>query len=77
MEHSTFTDSAVIRGAVGFVRMRADMTAESPANQALMKQFGVQGVPTTLFIDRAGHVRERHVGYIGASQFVKLLRATD
>ena len=77
MEHTTFTDPAVVNGAAGFVRLRANMTAENARNQALMKQFNVQGVPTVVFIDSAGQVRKRRVGYIGPAEFAKLLRESD
>jgi len=74
MEHTTFTDPAVVKGAAGFVLMRANLTADSPANQALVKRFNVQGVPTTLFIDGSGQVLTRRVGYIGPADFLKYLQ---
>ena len=77
MEHKTFTNPAVVNGAARFVRLRANLTAENTKNQALMKQFNVQGVPTVVFIDSAGQVRKRRVGYIGPGEFVKLLRESD
>jgi thioredoxin:protein disulfide reductase len=77
MEHTTFTDPAVVNDGAKFVRLRADLTAENTQNQALMKQFNVQGVPTVVFIDAAGQIRERRVGYIGPDEFVKLLRESD
>ncbi len=77
MEHKTFTDPAVVKDAAGFVRLRANMTAENAWNQALMKQFNVQGVPTVVFIDSAGQVRKRRVGYIGPAEFVKLLQESN
>jgi thiol:disulfide interchange protein DsbD len=75
MEHTTFTDPTVIHGAAGFVRFRANMTAENASNQSLMKQFNVQGVPTVVFIDSNGQIRKRRVGYIGPAEFVKLLQS--
>ena len=77
MEHKTFTDPAVVNDAARFVRLRANMTAENARNQALMKQFNVQGVPTVVFIDSAGQVRKRRVGYIGPADFVKLLHQSN
>ena len=74
MEHTTFVDPAVIAAAGGFLRLRADMTADNAQNHALMKQFNVQGVPTTVFIDPHGQIRTRRVGYIGPAQFLKYLR---
>jgi thioredoxin:protein disulfide reductase len=77
MERTTFTDPAVIQEASGFVRLRANMTAANAANQSLMKQFNVQGVPTVVFIDAAGQLRQRRVGYIGPAEFTRLLRKFD
>jgi thiol:disulfide interchange protein DsbD len=71
MERTTFIDPAVVREATGFVRMRANLTAENSANQAIIKEFGVEGVPTTVFIDAQGTIRKHHVGYIGPAEFLK------
>jgi thiol:disulfide interchange protein DsbD len=76
MEHTTFTDPAVIRAAAGFVLMRANLTAKDKQNDALMRRFKVEGVPTSLFIDASGRVRERRVGYVGPADFVKYLHET-
>jgi thioredoxin:protein disulfide reductase len=76
MERTTFTDPTVVKGAQGFLLMRANLTADSPANEALTKRYNVQGVPTTIFIDAAGQVRERRVGYIGPSDFLKYLHTS-
>jgi thiol:disulfide interchange protein DsbD len=77
MERTTFTDPAVVSNGAGFVRLRANLTADNAKNEALMKQFNVQGVPTVVFIDPEGQVRTRKVGYIGPDEFVKLLRESD
>jgi thiol:disulfide interchange protein DsbD len=74
MERTTFVDPAVVRQAAGFVRMRADLTAENPSNAALMKEFRIEGVPTTVFIDARGQIRKRRVGYVGPGEFLKYLR---
>jgi thiol:disulfide interchange protein DsbD len=76
MERTTFADPTVVKGAKGFLLMRANLTADNPANEALTKHFNVQGVPTTLFIDAAGRVTERRVGYIGPSDFLKYLHTS-
>ncbi len=77
MEHTTFTDPAVVRAGANFVRLRANLTSVNAQNQALMKQFKVQGVPTTVFIDSTGHVRKRRVGYISPTDFLKYLTESD
>ncbi len=71
MERTTFIDPAVVREAAGFVRLRANLTAENSANQAIIKEFGVEGVPTTVFIDAQGTIRKHRVGYIGPAEFLK------
>ncbi len=77
MEQTTFVDPAVVRAASSFIRLRADLTAENLENEELIHHFGVKGVPTTLFIDSAGHIRKREVGYVGPRQFLEDLRTVD
>ena len=77
MEKTTFTDPTVVKGAEGFLLMRANLTANNPSNEALIKRFNVQGVPTTLFIDASGQIRERRVGYIGPSDFLRYLQTSE
>lgn len=77
MEHTTFTDPAVVRAGANFVRLRANLTSVNAQNQALMKRFKVQGVPTTVFIDSTGRIRKRRVGYIGAADFLKYLTESN
>ena len=74
MEQTTFVDPAVVREALGFVRMRANLTAENQQNQAIIRQFNVEGVPTTVFIDAAGKIRKQRVGYVGPAEFLRYLR---
>jgi thioredoxin:protein disulfide reductase len=74
MERTTFVDPAVVREAAGFVRLRANLTAENAANQAIIKQFTVEGVPTTVFIDAHGAIRKRRVGYVGPGEFLEYLQ---
>jgi thiol:disulfide interchange protein DsbD len=77
MDHSTFVDPAVVKETERFVRMRADLTAQDDKNAALMAQFKIQGVPTTLLIDSSGKVRDQKVGYIGAKEMLDNLRRVD
>ncbi|HEY1851775.1 MAG TPA: cytochrome c biogenesis protein CcdA [Candidatus Binataceae bacterium] len=77
MERTTFVDPAVVRAADKFVRLRANLTADNTANQAIIKQFTVEGVPTTVFIDEHGIVRKRRVGYVGPGEFLGYLHQFD
>jgi thiol:disulfide interchange protein DsbD len=76
MERTTFTDPAVVKQAKNFVRLRANLTADSPANAAVSKEFNVQGVPTTIVIDPAGNVRVHRVGYVGPDELLRFLSAS-
>ena len=73
MEETTFRDPRV-RSALGKVRvLRADVTANDAADQALMKRLGVLGPPAILFFgpDRRERRRYRTVGYQDAADFTK------
>jgi thioredoxin:protein disulfide reductase len=73
MEHTTFADPAVMRQASNFVWLKANLTAANARNTALMKQFEVAGVPTTIFIDSTGKIRVSRAGYIGPREFLGYL----
>jgi thiol:disulfide interchange protein DsbD len=77
MERTTFVDPAVVKAASRFIRLRADLTAESVENDELAHHFEIRGVPTTLFIDSSGRVRRREVGYVGPQRFIEDLKAID
>lgn len=73
MEESTFRDPRVL-AALGRVRvLRADVTANDAADQALMKRLGVLGPPAILFFgpDRTERRRYRTVGFKDAADFTK------
>jgi len=71
MEKYTFSVPAVQKKLSGFVLLKADVTANSDADQALFRRFGVYGPPTTAFF--GVHGREcrafRLVGFVGADDF--------
>ena len=71
MEKYTFSDAAVQQDLAGFVLLKADVTANGLADQALLRRFGVYGPPTTAFF--GAHGREcrqfRLVGYVPADAF--------
>ena len=77
MDHSTFIDPSVVSEAKRFVRMRANLTAQDEATEALTSKFEIQGVPTTMLIDSAGKVAQRKVGYIGPQEMLSELRQVD
>jgi thiol:disulfide interchange protein DsbD len=58
------------------VLLRADVTANNSADQALLKRFGIYGPPTIAFYDTEGRElpRFRIVGYMKAAEFAAVLR---
>jgi thiol:disulfide interchange protein DsbD len=71
MEKYTFSVAGVQQDLAGFVLLKADVTANNEADQALLRRFGVYGPPTTAFF--GGHGREcrgfRLVGFVAADDF--------
>jgi thiol:disulfide interchange protein DsbD len=71
MEKYTFSDADVQKDLAGFVLLKADVTSNGPADQALLRRFGVYGPPTTAFF--GAHGREcpafRLVGFKPADEF--------
>lgn len=75
MQRYTFTDPGV-RDALKSVRLlRADVTANSPDDQALLHQFQIYGPPTIAIYDAHGHEHQEYrvVGYMKAPEFAALL----
>lgn len=77
LERYTFSDPAVISEMGRFVLLKADVTANDAADQALMQgRFGIPGPPAILFFDTAGNELKgyRLVGFKPAAAFVEHLR---
>ena len=55
MEKYTFSEPDVQKDLAGFVLLKADVTANNEADQALLRRFGVYGPPTTAFFGKDGH----------------------
>jgi len=75
MQRYTFTDPGV-RSALHRVRLlRADVTANTTDDQALLRRFHIYGPPTIAFYDGGGHEQRqfRVVGYMKPAQFAALL----
>ena len=55
--------------------LQADVTANSEADSALLKRFGLYGPPGILFFDAQGNEMGdfRVIGYQDAAQFLKTL----
>jgi thioredoxin:protein disulfide reductase len=77
MDRSTFVNPAVVQEASRFVRLRADLTQQDGENRAIISKFAIQGVPTTLIINSAGHIEVRKVGYVGPDEMLTALHRVD
>ena len=61
-----------------FVMIKVDLTRKGDAlNQRLLRQYGVKGVPTVVFLDRQGQERPelRLVDYLPADKFLNRMAA--
>ena len=76
MERFTFADAAVQSKLKPVLLLQADVTANSEADQALLKRFGLYGPPAILFFDASGKELGdfRVTGYQDAEQFLKSLQ---
>lgn len=75
MEKHTFTDAAVRQKLSGFTLLRADVTANSPEQLALLKRFGLQGPPGIILFDTQGRelADRRIVGFRAPDAFLAAL----
>jgi len=76
MQRYTFSDPRVQRALQPVRLLRANVTANSPDDQALLHEFQIFGPPTIAFYDAQGHEQQRFrvVGYMKADRFAALLR---
>ncbi|HEX7341395.1 MAG TPA: protein-disulfide reductase DsbD [Rhodanobacteraceae bacterium] len=72
MRHRTFPQPAVRAAMSHFVLLEADVTANSDADRALLKHYGLFGPPATIFYDAQGRELTglRLIGFEDASDFV-------
>jgi len=77
MERYTFTDLTVQQTLARTVLLRADVTANSADDQALLKRFGIFGPPTIAFYGSDGEERTQYrvVGFMRADDFAERTRA--
>ncbi|KGR99583.1 protein-disulfide reductase DsbD [Burkholderia sp. ABCPW 111] len=73
MEHLTFSDARVGARLAQMRLVRADVTANTPDDQALLKRFGLFGPPGIIVFERNGQERGRVVGYQSADRFLRSL----
>lgn len=76
MDRYTFADSRVRDALAGWTLLQADVTANTPDDQALLARFRLFGPPGILFFDAAGRQVDgaRVVGFQNADRFLDTLR---
>ncbi|MCX9156348.1 protein-disulfide reductase DsbD [Niveibacterium sp. 24ML] len=79
MERFTFRDERVIAALKGSTLLKADVTANTASDQALLKRFGLFGPPGIVFFDASGREIEglRVIGYQDADAFLATLARRD
>jgi thiol:disulfide interchange protein DsbD len=77
MERFTFADPQVAAAMGKFTLLKADVTANTEADKALLKRFGLFGPPGIIFFDKAGSEigRLRVVGFVPADKFIPTLES--
>ena len=76
MERFTFTDPRVRDKLAGALLLKADVTANSADDRALLQRFQLFGPPGTIFFDPRGNevAGARVIGYQNAERFLDTLR---
>lgn len=74
MDRFTFGDPKVQARLKDVLLLRADVTANSADDQALLKRFALFGPPGIIFFDRQGkETGHRVIGFMDADQFIRRL----
>jgi thioredoxin:protein disulfide reductase len=79
MERFTFSDPGVQAKLDGFTLLKADVTANSADDKALLARFGLFGPPGIIFFDAKGQEIKnvRVVGFQNAERFLQSLARTN
>ena len=77
MEVNTFTNPEVSKELKQLVLLQADVTANSPENQALLKRFGLFGPPGILIFNPNSEEQkeQRVIGYMPPQRFAERLKS--
>lgn len=73
MDRHVFAVPHVQHELTKYVLLRADITANTSKDEALLKNFKVIAPPTVLFFDSSGHESERIEGEVSAKEFLSRL----
>lgn len=74
LDKFTFADEKVQELSREFIMMKVDLTSNSdPEVVEMRKKFNIKGVPTVIFLDSSGQIRNdlSFVGFIDAREFLK------
>jgi len=76
MEINTFANPQVSQELKQFVLLQADVTTNSPENQALLKRFGLFGPPGILILNQSSQEQkeQRIIGYMPPQRFIERLQ---
>jgi thiol:disulfide interchange protein DsbD len=79
MEVNTFANPQVNQELKQFVLLQADVTKNSPENQALLKRFGLFGPPGILIfnLDSQEQKDQRVIGYMPPQRFIERLKQVN
>jgi thiol:disulfide interchange protein DsbD len=73
LDEHTYTSPAVVAESQRFRTIKIDGTTSTTALDELYEKYGIQGLPTVIFIDPTGHVLERPrvSGFLPPDAFLK------
>ncbi|HEY0840210.1 MAG TPA: cytochrome c biogenesis protein CcdA [Vulgatibacter sp.] len=76
LDKFTYTDPAVMEEAGRFVTVKVDGTVEDERIQTLYDRYGIQGLPTVVFLDGKGQALPdpRITGFLEAPKFLEEMR---
>jgi thiol:disulfide interchange protein DsbD len=76
MEKKVFKDPEVVELSQSLITLRLDLTRRQPFQNQVLKQYGVRGVPTIIFLNREGKEEKdlRVETYVGRFEFLARLR---
>jgi thiol:disulfide interchange protein DsbD len=79
MEVNTFANPQVNQELKQFVLLQADVTKNSPENQALLKRFGLFGPPGILIFNLGSQEQkdQRVIGYMPPQRFMERLKQVN
>ncbi len=76
LEKEVFTNPEVLRLSGRFMNLRVDLTKRHPQQDVLLKQYGIRGVPTVLFINPKGKEEKllRIEEYASSGEMIKRMK---